>query len=356
MSRSLDEIEFEQHLRSEFLSEAGELLAAAESAFIRLEKEPDNGTLIDNIFRTVHTIKGSSAIVGFKSLSGFAHVFETLLSKLRTKDIRVSATVIDTLLVGVDILNRYVQVLRENPKGEVDSRDAVGRIQNCLEGHLSQTSLPIKTPVGLAGIPLPGGRNDGYQDLYNEGRSKPKFLIVDDDAGVREVVAEMLADFHGQVIMAQSGTDAIAKYDENRGVDVIITDQRMPDLDGTAFVRYVRGRDQNIPVIVISGATEREEAIQFIKAGIFDFVQKPMDDAELVSTVQHALRWAQYRRTVLEVSKNIFRSYLDFRKLAAQIEDHPTKIDKIVVSDFSTSLQKISVLVNRLIATDEAVP
>ena len=99
----------EEHLICQFIAEAEEHLALLEPQLLRLEKEPDNADLVQNIFLATHGIKGTASYVGLTHISDFTHVLESLLDRLRKRELHVSSDLIDLLLEGMDQIKRLIQ-------------------------------------------------------------------------------------------------------------------------------------------------------------------------------------------------------------------------------------------------------
>ena len=98
----------EENLIREFIAEAEEHLFLLEPNLLRLEKEPDNLELINDIFLATHGIKGTASYVGLPHISSFTHSLETLFDRLRKREIRTSPELIDILLEGLDTLKFLV--------------------------------------------------------------------------------------------------------------------------------------------------------------------------------------------------------------------------------------------------------
>ncbi|HET7450336.1 MAG TPA: Hpt domain-containing protein, partial [Gaiellaceae bacterium] len=91
-------------IRQAFLVESEEALSAMEEALVALESRPDDREPLHEIFRTVHTIKGSAAMVGFDNVSEFAHLLEDSLELVRSGAVHVTPTHVTTLLQTVDAM------------------------------------------------------------------------------------------------------------------------------------------------------------------------------------------------------------------------------------------------------------
>src|SRR5258707_12579924 len=96
-------------------------------------------------------------------------------------------------------------------------------------------------------------------------------LLVEDEAPLRQAIAEQLADRGYQVEQAESGEAALARL-ADFAFDIIVTDLRLPGIDGSAVVDAAVGRDPNIIAIVVTGYGTVKHAAEAIKRGAADFV------------------------------------------------------------------------------------
>jgi len=111
-----------------------------------------------------------------------------------------------------------------------------------------------------------------------------RVMLVDDDARMRQVLAKMLESAGMCVSHALGdGEEALARLDEiaHNGalekVDLIVTDCRMPRLDGIAFVTALRARGDTTPIIMLSGEHDPHMIVRAIKAGVNNYVPKPLN-------------------------------------------------------------------------------
>src|SRR3954466_9670154 len=116
-------------------------------------------------------------------------------------------------------------------------------------------------------------------------------LLVEDEAALRQAVAEQLTDRGYLVRQADSGEAAVAQLAEF-AFDVIITDLRLPGMDGTALIQSAVARYPEIVAIVVTGYGTTKHAVDAIKSGASDFVSKPFQIDELM----HALESAHEQR------------------------------------------------------------
>ncbi len=149
-----DDIEIK--IRKEFIAEASEMLETVESAFIELERNPDDVRVIDKIFRLAHTIKGSALSVGFTRLGEFAHVVETLLVRVREKKLVMTPEISDLLLRSNDRLAQFVNALGKDPEAVVETREIEAMINEVLSrkaaGEVSAAKVEAATALPAFGF------------------------------------------------------------------------------------------------------------------------------------------------------------------------------------------------------------
>src|SRR5438034_3763150 len=113
-------------------------------------------------------------------------------------------------------------------------------------------------------------------------------LLVEDESALREAIAEQLSDRGYQVDQADSGEAALARL-ADFAYDIIITDLRLPGIDGSSLVQAAVDRYPDIIAIVVTGYGTVKDAVDVIKRGAWDFVSKPFQIDELLHVLDAAL-------------------------------------------------------------------
>ena len=116
----------------------------------------------------------------------------------------------------------------------------------------------------------------------------PTIFLIDDHASVRDALGEMLGVLGYQVKAYESADSFLAKID-GRQPGCIVADVRMPGTDGIGLVRELARRAIALPVVLISGHADVAMAVAAIKSGAQDFIEKPVDDRQLVAAINRAL-------------------------------------------------------------------
>ena len=123
-------------------------------------------------------------------------------------------------------------------------------------------------------------------------------LIVDDEPSIRKVLTAQLARHGYEVHTAADGETAVAMLGEHP-VDVVITDLKMPGMDGLALLGHVHELLPATPVIMITAHGTVETAVEAVKRGAFDYITKPFEQEEIRSAVEKAVRTARRKASDL---------------------------------------------------------
>ncbi|MDX2052214.1 MAG: chemotaxis protein CheA [Polyangiaceae bacterium] len=107
----------DQELVSEFLTESREYLAQAETALLSLEQDPDDMEAVGTVFRAFHTVKGVAAMLGIDVIAHFAHVAESLMSKVRDRELNFTGVVPQLALRSLDALKALVEAVQSATSG-----------------------------------------------------------------------------------------------------------------------------------------------------------------------------------------------------------------------------------------------
>jgi DNA-binding NtrC family response regulator len=167
--------------------------------------------------------------------------------------------------------------------------------------------------------------------------SAKHLLIVEDEVPLRQAIAEQLSDRGFQVEQCDSGEAALARL-ADFAFDVIITDLRLPGIDGSAVVQSAVGRYPDIVAIVVTGYGTTKDAVGAIKSGAFDFVSKPFQIDELLHVLDSALEQRRLK------SENAY--------LRAQLEAR-YKFEDIIGK--SRPMQKLFQLLETVAATNSTI-
>ena len=118
--------------------------------------------------------------------------------------------------------------------------------------------------------------------------TKGKILVVDDEDIVRTSCSRALVPEGYEVTPAKNGLEGLKLISENK-FDLVLTDLKMPDMDGIEVLRRIKEGWPEIEVIIITGYQTVDTAVKSIKLGAFDYIEKPFTPDALVAAVSKAL-------------------------------------------------------------------
>lgn len=151
-------------LLSEFLTETAESLETIDTELVRFESQPNDKATLNNIFRLVHTIKGTCGFLGLPRLEAVAHAGETLLGKFRDGALEVTPAAVTLVLESIDHIKDLLGHLEaEGAEPEGEDTELIGRLEHAAEGGLA--SAATVAPDAVAPAPeLPAEIEDEEED------------------------------------------------------------------------------------------------------------------------------------------------------------------------------------------------
>jgi PAS domain S-box-containing protein len=150
---------------------------------------------------------------------------------------------------------------------------------------------------------------------YRETAMDSKLLLADDEEGIRKVLGIYLADSGFEVLTAENGLQALEIFREAQP-SIVLTDLRMPGIDGIELLRTIKSERPDTEVIMITGHGDMELAIESLKLEATDFVTKPINDDVLAIALKRAQERIAMRRQLREYTDNLKKLV---RKQAARL-------------------------------------
>jgi diguanylate cyclase (GGDEF)-like protein len=146
--------------------------------------------------------------------------------------------------------------------------------------------------------------------LLDENSKSPEILVVDDDPMVLEIVVESIRAAGYDADSCRDGEDAIRMTAANE-YDVILTDMKLPGLDGLSLIKSLKAGKSDADVIVITGYGSIENAVECMRSGALDYLIKPFTVDQIQVAVRKALEHRELKRRALERELYKELSYLD---------------------------------------------
>ena len=160
-----------------------------------------------------------------------------------------------------------------------------------------------------------------------------EILIVDDNPDIRNILNELIIDAGYKTRLAANFDQALSEIDK-KIPDVAILDVKLDkgDNDGIELLSHIKSKNKDIPVIIITGHANIEMAVNSLKHGAFEFVEKPFDQTRLLNFIRRAVENLNLKTQNKEYENKLFSSYelIGDSKNIISIKD---QIDKISVTD-----------------------
>lgn len=177
---------YDEELLKEFIIESNEHLAELEESLNRILEEPQNKEVLNQIFRSIHSIKGSANYIGLLKLGDFLHILEGCLERVRQGKIEISREIIDVLFSGKDAIDSLLSDLSSSGEELTDTSRVIDRIKSVFESSdekrpaepaatVDRDLQPVKTTHAPAErqIPVkhepPASAGTGPTDVFDEG-------------------------------------------------------------------------------------------------------------------------------------------------------------------------------------------
>ncbi len=158
-----------------------------------------------------------------------------------------------------------------------------------------------------------------------------KILVIDDQKSIRNTLKDILEYESHEVSLAENGEEGIELFDKNK-FDLVLCDIKMPNMDGMEVLDIIVGKNSDVPVIMISGHGNIDTAVEAIKKGAYDFIEKPLDLNRLLVTIKNA----QERKDLVVETKVLKRKVSKTYEMVGESEpiNHVKEmIDKVAPTD-----------------------
>lgn len=346
----------EEGMLGEFVMECTDLIESAEVALLDLEESPENDELINTVFRSFHTVKGTSAFMGLDPISEFTHSVETLLSMVREGDLPFDMACADITLESIDILkqmltaveisgcgdplpkpggyDRMMRVLNHIFDDEIEPADSLKKVGGTTPPH-------VKTGQTASETEEPGAEDDNEQQGGTGDKSSQKSEV---ESTVRVNVGRLdrLIDMVGELVIAHSvvAQDRSISEDSDLMKKVNHTSKILRELQDTSLIlRMVplRATFHKMNRLVRDLARKAGKSVKFSTMGeeteidrnMVDIINEPLVHM-LRNSLDHGIESPEERKAAgKSESANIWlRAYQEGGKVVIEIEDDGKGINK----------------------------
>ncbi len=160
-----------------------------------------------------------------------------------------------------------------------------------------------------------------------------EILIVDDNVDIRNILNELIIDAGYKTRLAANFNQALSEIDKKMP-DVAILDVKLDkgDNDGIELLSHIKSKNKDVPVIIITGHANIEMAVNSLKLGAFEFIEKPFDQSRLLNFVKRAVENLKLKSQNKDYESKLFYSY-DLIGDSKNISNIRDQIDKISITD-----------------------
>jgi two-component system response regulator HydG len=180
-------------------------------------------------------------------------------------------------------------------------------------------------------------------------RKTPTILVVEDDAENRAAMGRVLESAEYKVLETDNGQQALDILNEE-DIDILVTDLRLPVMDGVELLKRAKALEQDLEVIMITGHGTVEIAVEAIKEGAYDFITKPVKKAQLLRAVEKAAE-KQYlsrenrelRQQLGQGARRIIYASGEMRNIARMVEQvAPSTATVLITGDSGTGKEVVA--------------
>lgn len=312
----MDEME---EIIKEFLVESNDNLDQMDRDLVELEKDPDSKELLGRIFRAIHTVKGTSGVLGFGKLESVAHVGENLLSRMRDGKMRLNAEITTALLAMVDAIREVLRSLESSgTEGDGNYNALIAQLKALLEKHTDSESRSMgDILMDTAGV-------------------KPEAIVAalhEQEAGDPRKLGEILVD-HGDVPPA-AVLDALKTQQTEGGsqltasnirVDVNLLDKLM-NLVG----ELVLARNQVLQFTATQQDTNFQSTAQRL-----NLITTELQEGVMKTRMQPIGNiWSKFPRVVRDLATQFGK------QVRIEMEGRDTELDKTIIEAIKDPLTHI---------------
>lgn len=313
----------------DFLEEAYEGLQKLELCFVTLEKEAGNKELLNDIFRVMHSIKGSAALLGFRNLEGLAHKAEDVLNKSRKGEMVLTSPVMDALLKAIDIIKTLLKNIEKNKK---DSAVSTEEIKNLLES-MAAGPTPEQPETGEK-KQAENVNKEINSDRHSIDEQIPSPLDADSPPVSQQPSSAPVSAASGALITDKSKMPLSPSKEEIRSVRISV---EKLDYLFNLIGELVLSRNRNIQLHrILSNKYPDDDTVTL------DLTEAGSYLNQLTSEIQWAVMktrmlpvssvFSKFRRIVRDIAKNLGK------EIDLQISGEDTEIDKNIVEGIGDPL------------------
>lgn len=260
---------------SMFIDESNDHLQSLNENLLRLESEPEELSIVQNIFRSAHTLKGMSATMGFEDLAALTHEMENVLDLIRNSKLKMDSFIFDTLFKGLDALEAMVQDIVGGGTGKADVTAIVASLQIILKSDYSANqSITAPTVAANAGNAATSSASGAM--LLDEFQSSILLQSIESGLHVFHIQIAIRDNCMLKAVRAYMVFDLL-----ERNGEVIKSDPSVQDIEQEKF-------DFTFAVFTISHLTQEDLQAQLLNISEIESAVVTLLDAESLAVLSQS--------------------------------------------------------------------
>lgn len=234
-------MEMSQYLEV-FIEESREHIQSCNENLLKLENDPDNLELVNEIFRSAHTLKGMSATMGFEDMANLTHQMENVLDGVRNGKYKFSSDLLDIIFMAIDHLENMVNSIATGGEGKEDVSDAINKLKMIESGKIvNQTDTPQPAEIGDTNISKTNLNYDQFEITVLEQAKEQGYKVYEVSVFIRPdcllkaarvfMVFDVLEKI-GDIIKSVPNVEQLEEEQfDNEFVVTIVTHDSMEDIE-----------------------------------------------------------------------------------------------------------------------------
>jgi len=134
-----------------------------------------------------------------------------------------------------------------------------------------------------------------------------RILIVDDEIDMLELLELIITDRTDYEVVTTNNPLEVTELLKQQPFDLLITDLRMPDVDGIELIERVKQVDDQLPFIIITAYGTIESAVEAMRKGAFDYITKPFRQEQILLTIDKVMKWRRLRKENIALKAELER-------------------------------------------------
>ena len=260
---------------SMFIDESNDHLQALNENLLRLESEPEELSIVQNIFRSAHTLKGMSATMGFEDLAALTHEMENVLDLVRNNKLKMDSFIFDTLFKGLDALEAMVQDIVGGGTGKADVTSIVNSLQIILKSDYSAGTAVEAQAVAASAVGAPVSSASGAM-LLDEFQSSILLQSIESGHNVFHIHIAIRDNCLLKAVRAYMVFELLERTGE-----VIKSDPSVQDIEQEKF-------DFTFTVFTISQVTQEDLQAQLLNISEIESAVVTLMDAESLAVLSQS--------------------------------------------------------------------